>query len=94
MEEIFCRNCGLVGDYHTVMKSGQNTAWCNGCSRFIKNISQGKPPTIFFGKYKGTLVSEMQDVSYLEWLIKANVASPKLIDPIKDRISELKFQGK
>ena len=51
------------------MKSGQKTATCNGCGKYIKNIPYSEP-TLYFGKYAQTKISEINDLGYLEWLIK------------------------
>jgi hypothetical protein len=75
MPDIICQNCGSINDYRTVMKSNQNTAWCNGCDKFIKNIPQGKPATLYFGKYKGRELSSMvsdDELKYLEWVSEQN----------------------
>jgi hypothetical protein len=75
MPDIICQHCGSINDYRTIMKSNQDTAWCNGCDKFIKNISQGKPPTIYFGKYNGREISSMvttDEVNYLRWVTDQN----------------------
>lgn len=67
--EIICQNCGSVNDYEVILKSDQATAWCNRCTKFIKNIPY-KPPTLYFGKYKDRLISSMlekEEVEYLQW---------------------------
>lgn len=72
MPDIICQHCGSINDYRTIMKSNQNTAWCNGCDNFIKNIPQGKPPMLYFGKHKGRLIASMTDqeeVNYLKWVL-------------------------
>ena len=72
MPDITCQHCGNMNDYRTIMKSNQLTAWCNGCDSFIKNIPQGKPPQIFFGKYKDRLISSLtskEEIEYLQWLV-------------------------
>lgn len=72
MPDIICQHCGNINDYRTIMKSNQNTAWCNGCDKFIKNLPQGKPPQIFFGKYKDRFIATMtskEELEYLQWLV-------------------------
>ena len=73
--EIICNKCGSINDYRTIMKSGQNTAWCNGCDSYIKNIPQNKPK-LYFGKYKGLFVHQMtlpEHRNYFNWLISAGI---------------------
>lgn len=73
MQDITCQHCGNINDYRTIQKSNQLTAWCNGCDKFIKNIPQGKPAQIFFGKYKDRFIDSLtakDEVEYLQWLIQ------------------------
>lgn len=77
MEAVICKKCGLVDDYSTEIKNGHKVATCNGCKSFIKNIPH-QPPKFYIGKYKGQLISECTDKSYLQWFIlntnpKANI---------------------
>jgi len=90
--DVVCQNCGNVNDFRTVMKSNQNTAWCNSCDKFIKNIPQGKPPQLYFGKYKGTLISDMrsdEQVKYLQWLIQQPFCKENLTTSIKNHLQSL-----
>jgi hypothetical protein len=71
MPDIICQHCGSINDYSSIMKSNQLTAWCNGCDKFIKNISQGKTPQLYFGKYIGREIASMtsaEELRYLKWL--------------------------
>ena len=71
MPDIVCQKCGSINDFRTVMKSNQNTCWCNGCDSFIKNMPQGKSPKLHFGKYKDREISTMTDaveINYLQWV--------------------------
>ena len=47
-----------------------NTAWCNGCDSFIKNIPYAKKQIMYFGKYKGMEISSINERGYLEWMIR------------------------
>lgn len=89
MEEIVCKNCGLVDDYSTEMKSGQNVATCNGCGNYIKNLPQGNPPQIYIGKYKGQFLHDITDTEYLIWAYKNWTMNPKMKNDILNRITEL-----
>lgn len=86
MEELICPNCGPTEDYRTEKKSGQNTAWCNKCSAYIKNIPQGEP-AFYVGKYKGKLVSEIEDMPYLKWALKEMRLSKNIRTAIEQQIS-------
>lgn len=88
--EVVCKNCGSIDDYHTIMKSGQKTAWCNGCGSYIKNIPQGGEPVFHFGKYKGTLISEITDLSYLNWVLENTRQSQLYRYAIQERIRSLR----
>ena len=91
MEDIICKSCGLINEYTTEMKSGQNVATCS-CGKFIKNIPYAEP-TFYFGKYSNTKVSEIKDKNYLEWAL-ANIGKlkPKMKDAIKTQIDKLNNQ--
>ena len=92
MPDIICQNCGSINDYRTVMKSNQQTAWCNGCDCFIKNLPQGKPVKLYFGKYKDRLLSSMdgvEEVQYLKWLQKQSWCNNILANQISDHLSKV-----
>ncbi len=75
------------------MKSNQNTAWCNDCNGFIKNISQGKPPQLHFGKYNGCLISDLvteEHLKYLNWLIEQPFCKSLLKSQIQSHLDNLK----
>jgi len=77
MEKIVCKKCGAEDDYSTQLKNRQNVATCNNCHSFIKNISYSQPK-FYFGQYKGNLIADCVDLSYLEWFLantnpKANI---------------------
>jgi len=93
-EEIICQHCGLVNDYRTEMKSNQNTAWCNGCEKFIKNISYrdySNLDEIFlpFGKYKDIRLSTINDISYLKWAVSSGAVKKGYREAVEKRISQL-----
>lgn len=91
-KDIVCLNCGGVNDYRTEMKSGQLTAWCNGCDKYIKNISY-QVQKFYFGKHKGKAVKEVEDKNYLQWFLdNAGIKkSEAMLSALKDRISEIDF---
>lgn len=85
---ITCKKCGLIDDYRTELKNGQNTAFCNGCGAYIKNIPYAKSK-FYFGKYKGELVSDVTDIEYLSWFLKNVKCSPKMIEDIENQLYKL-----
>lgn len=88
METLICRNCGPIEDYYTELKSGQNTAWCSKCDAFIKNIPYSTAaPTFYFGKYKGKLVTEVEDMPYLKWVLDDIKPKPKMKQAIEAHIA-------
>lgn len=93
--DVVCHHCGNVNDFRTELKSNQLTAWCNCCDAFIKNISQGKPPQLYFGKYKDRLISSMatqDELNYLEWLTGQPFCKTLLKSQIKDHLTTMKAQ--
>jgi len=90
MEDITCRKCGLVNDYKTEMKSGQQTAYCNGCGKYIKNIPYAEPK-MYVGKYSQTKISEITDLPYLEWALeKMDSLSVSQDKAVEEQIKKLK----
>lgn len=86
MEQLICRNCGPTTDYRTEMKSGQNTAFCNKCDAYIKNIPQGEP-AFHVGKYKDKKVNEIEDMGYLKWALKEMKLSANMRNAIEKQIA-------
>jgi uncharacterized Zn finger protein len=75
---VVCKDCGLINDYSVVEKSGQQVCNCNGCGFFLGNKPREydyKSIKIPFGQYKDTLVSECDDMQYLNWML--NKTNPK-----------------
>lgn len=93
MKNIVCKKCGLVNDFRTEMKSNNNTAWCNGCESFIKNIPYQSEVTIYVGKYKGKKLSEVEDFRYLEWAITSWKLKPDVLEKYNVHIKKLKEGG-
>ncbi len=90
MADIVCRKCGSINDFRTEMKTNQNTAWCNGCDAFIKNIPYQSEVTIYVGKYKGQKLSEVEDFRYLEWAITSWNLKPDVLAKYTAHIQKLK----
>lgn len=95
MQDIICNNCGSINDYNIVVKSTQNTAYCNSCHKYIKNIPQEQTEHLrmYFGKYKDKLITEITDEQYLDWVLRTNTnLKDKYINAIRNRI--IKIQNK
>lgn len=90
--EIKCNKCGEINNYRTEMKNGQNVAHCNICGSFIKNIPY-QTPKFYFGKYKGQLISDCQDLGYLQWMVTSGVVKANIKDAVIDQISKIKLYG-
>lgn len=69
--EIVCKKCGSVNNYRIEPRGIHRTACCNLCNSYIKHLPQGKPITLFFGKYKERTIDSMvnkDEIEYLKWL--------------------------
>lgn len=87
MQELKCLKCGAVNQFYTELKANNNVARCSMCDAFIKNIPQGAEPTLFFGKYKGKKVSDIEDMPYLKWVISTTNPAETLRKAIQAQIS-------
>jgi hypothetical protein len=87
MDDIVCKNCGLINDYRVERKANNDVATCNGCGKFIKNIPYSKP-ALFFGKYAGKPIENYEngEVSYLKWVRNTPGIWDKQAERIKDAI--------
>ncbi len=65
---VICKNCGLIGEYRTEKKENNLIAFCKGCNHFIQNLPYS-PPSLHFGKYKGCIIQNIEDLGYLEWVL-------------------------
>ena len=89
MEQVICKGCGSIDRYTASLKSNNLVAYCDDCGMFIKNIPQGKPQEFHFGKYKGILVKECNDLPYMKW-VQVNVkVTAALRTALTDRILSL-----
>lgn len=69
--QVTCPKCGS-SDYRIEPRGIHKTAFCNDCDSYIKNLPQGVPTTLFFGKYNGRTIESMvhpEEVRYLQWLV-------------------------
>lgn len=70
-KDITCKKCGSVDNYKVEDRGLHKTAYCIPCGAYIKNLPQGKPITLFFGKFNGRTIDSMiepDEIQYLKWL--------------------------
>lgn len=91
MNNIACKNCGLIDEY-TEFESGPHIgARCNGCGSFIKWIPQNKDFVIPFGKHKGrelTSMTSKEELSYLSWVSDQDWCKDGLKNKIQEHLSK------
>lgn len=70
-KNIICPKCNSKDNYKVDERGIHKTAVCNVCDSYIKHLPQGKPITLFFGKFKGRTIDSMiepDEIKYLKWL--------------------------
>lgn len=87
-DTIKCNKCGLTDAYYVVEKANNKMAYCSGCDAFIKNLPY-REPQFYFGKYKGHVISAMEDLNYLQWALSNIRMSENIRDAIRERINTL-----
>jgi hypothetical protein len=94
MDTLFCPKCQEQKTFYTELKSNQNTARCNDCNSFIKNIPY-EQPKFYVGKYKDKNIGDIDDINYLQWAL-ANMSrlNTRTKEAITQRISQLEFLAK
>lgn len=94
METLFCPKCQEQKEFYTELKSNQNTARCNDCNAFIKNIPYGQPK-FYVGKYKDKNIGDIDDISYLQWALNnMSRLNARTKEAITQRIAQLEFLAK
>ena len=90
--DITCQHCGSK-DYYLVESGIHIKANCQVCKKYIKFIPQGKPPTLYFGKYKGREISSMkseEEIRYLQWAyLNLDKLKPNQKEAIKNHLTTL-----
>jgi hypothetical protein len=88
-----CKKCGH--EEFIYRESGKHIGeYCANCEAWQKWIPQNNPIKIMpFGKYKGDLISEINDYQYLGWLEQSLSATeenrnkfPKVIEALRERL--------
>ena len=85
-----CNKC-LKDEEPTITTSGKHQkASCAGCGAYIKFVSQGLPPTFYFGKYAGKTMAEVAllDLEYMHWMY-GETKSAKLKTQIDETLKRL-----
>lgn len=70
--KVQCPKCSSI-DYRIEPRGIHQTAFCNKCDAYIKNLPQGKPAQLHFGKFSGREIQTMtsfEEVEYLKWMVK------------------------
>ena len=97
VKDVKCNRCNSINNFKIVEKGNQKTAYCNICGRYIKNIAYQKP-TLYFGKYKGTTIEDMnskEQNNYLKWLLGSGAKlGSSLREAIEDKIKFAEFDSK
>jgi hypothetical protein len=92
MENVTCNNCGVIDDYNVIEKSGQRTAYCNGCGKYIKNIPYATKICLYIGKYSGIDLNDFntpEHINYLRWVKQTPDLWKKLKPKVTDKINSL-----
>ena len=89
IDKLHCRNCQKEVSFRTEMKSGQNTAYCNECGKYLKNVPYEKDKYFYVGKYSGICISQIEDLSYLRWAFDNMKLSPAYKEAVKNQIDKL-----
>ena len=94
METIKCPNCGALDKFYTELKANNNVARCTECDTFIKNIPYQTDQKFYFGKYNGKKVNEIEDLPYLEWVLKNVKPAETMRKAVQTQINRLNYLGK
>lgn len=89
METIICKKCGSTA-YTLTETVLHNTAFCANCGAYIKHVAKEKP-TFHFGKYNGQAVDSVNDILYMEWVLKKVRLSARMRKAVAERVELLKF---
>lgn len=89
--QLTCPRCG-TSNYTTELKANNLVATCEN-GHFIKNLPYSEP-ALYFGKYKGKKVAEIEDVGYLKWVIQNTKQSQYIRDAIQKQIDRMEFMAK
>lgn len=94
MENVTCLRCNTVNEFYVEESGPHLKAMCNHCHRYIKFVSQEKPPCLYVGKYKEVPISTIEDMPYLKWALDKLKLSDKVKTAIQNRISQFEHLAK
>ncbi|NKE69866.1 hypothetical protein [Candidatus Manganitrophus noduliformans] len=97
VEELTCSRCGAIFSElkAKLALSGPHVkASCPECGGYVKFISQGGDPMLWFGKYRGKKLTDVvaNDRQYLEWLVCQHI-QPSLRKKIKGVLRGVSGRG-
>ena len=88
MENITCKKCQTTNDFHVVTTGPHIKAICNNCNQYIKFIPQEKEhPRLYFGKYNGKFIHQIEDLQYLKWALSTIKLKPEIKNAIQKQIT-------
>lgn len=93
-----CNLCSATTEPVVKHKAHNLVAHCAACGAYIKNLPHDRTTQsdfeLFFGKYKGFKVSEMntpERVDYLRWLLSnGTILKPWQVNIIKSKVGGVK----
>ncbi len=94
-KNLICGKCGSVNDYNENLVNGQNVCRCNGCGNYFGNKPSDyifEDVVIYFGKYSQSFVCEIEDSSYLVWLLIGDKIKGRLRLAVKEQLKILTGQ--
>lgn len=89
---LTCKKCGTIDEVVISEQGNHVRADCRACGAFIKFVPQGKPPVLYFGKYKGREISTLkskEEVDYLNWVIVQTWCQKNVKKQIEDHLKTL-----
>ncbi len=89
-ETLTCNACGWAGTEPVIESSGPHwKASCPECGKYIKFVSQGDAPSLYFGKYAGRTLADVkqENPAYLRWLAD-NTKQKKLKKQIEEELGK------
>jgi hypothetical protein len=103
MGTLLCKKCGSIDDVHIKNNPPHYTAYCK-CGAYIKHTGANPNAPMntqsdnahlknYIGKYKGLLISEISDESWITWVLANNdTMNYKYRQAFSDRLQELKYK--
>ena len=90
--KIQCPKCSSL-EYRVEQRGIHKTAYCTRCDSYIKNLPQGKPAMLYFGKFKDreiTTMTSKEEIDYLKWMLnKLDVKPNSLKEAIVEHLDKV-----